>query len=121
MLQFLLWIVPLGLLIFSLIDVITSDDYQVKHLPKLLWVFIIILLPLVGSIVWLAIGKDRGQPEQAVSFGDPRRHETRALPMSDTEAQIAALDREIAFHEKQLKLQRLEAELAKKKQPPSQP
>jgi hypothetical protein len=53
----LLSVLMLGLLIFCLADAITRDDAQIRHLPKLLWIFLIILMPLAGSILWLAIGR----------------------------------------------------------------
>ncbi|EFV12194.1 PLD nuclease N-terminal domain-containing protein [Segniliparus rugosus] len=53
----LLSLVTLGLLVFCLADAITRDEAEVRHLPKLLWILIILCMPLVGSILWLAIGR----------------------------------------------------------------
>ena len=53
----LLSLAMLALLVFCLADAITRDDAEVRHLPKLLWIFIILLMPLVGSILWFAIGR----------------------------------------------------------------
>jgi hypothetical protein len=44
--------------IFCIIDVITTPKEQIRNLPKLVWVFIVILLPDVGSIVWLIAGRN---------------------------------------------------------------
>jgi hypothetical protein len=119
--QMILTLAYLTLLIFALVDLITSDSWQVKHLPKVTWVFIILFLPLIGSIIWLLVGKDRAPVTDSWgSFGDPRRHE-HAVPLSTTEQELAALDREIEFHEKREKLKRLEAELEQKRQDRSQP
>ena len=121
MIQLLMFIVPIALIIFALVDLITSDDYQVKHLPKMAWLFVIILLPVVGSIVWLLVGKDRGRVLSAenVSFGDPRRHSAveaaaSSRPLS-TEEELAAIDREIAFHENEARIRRLEAQVEAKR------
>jgi hypothetical protein len=46
----------LALWVFCLIDVIVTDEYRVRNLPKALWVLIVILLPAVGSIAWLVAG-----------------------------------------------------------------
>src|SRR5262245_24956937 len=46
----------LGLWIFCVIDVITTDEWRVRNLPKGLWLIIVLLLPDVGSIVWLIAG-----------------------------------------------------------------
>ncbi|MGL6235758.1 MAG: PLD nuclease N-terminal domain-containing protein [Segniliparus sp.] len=53
----LLSLVTLALLVFCLADAITRDDAEVRHLPKLLWIFIILIMPLVGSALWLVIGR----------------------------------------------------------------
>ena len=97
----------LALVVFALVDVITSNDGQVKHLPKIGWIILIVLLPLIGSIVWLIAGKDRALP--SLPKAQPAR------PQTTTEQELAALEREIEFHEKQERLRRLEAELQRRK------
>ena len=56
-------LVMLGLWLYCLIDVITTDAACCRNLPKLLWVFIVLLLPDIGSIAWLVAG----HPWQAAS------------------------------------------------------
>jgi len=102
-----LTIAYLALVIFALVDVITSNDGQIKHLPKVGWILLIVFLPLIGSVVWLIAGKDRALP----SLPKPQP----ARPQSTTEQELAALDAEIEFHEKQAKLRRLEEELQRRK------
>ncbi|WP_423920552.1 PLDc N-terminal domain-containing protein [Frigoribacterium sp. 2-23] len=110
-------------LVLALVDIITRDEWQVKHLPKLVWVLLVVFLPLVGSILWFAVGReyehrpriDRG------SFGDPRRHETLTPTRHaggdhrTTEQQLADLDAEIELHERQATLRRLQAELEERR------
>lgn len=56
----------LGLWIFCILDVITTREHDMNHLPKGLWLLIVLLLPDVGSIVWLVVGRDRrGGPVRA--------------------------------------------------------
>lgn len=57
----------LGLLImalwlFSLIDAITADEGGIRHLPKAVWVIAVLLVPLVGSLAWLFLGRPVGGP-----------------------------------------------------------
>jgi hypothetical protein len=49
-------IVMLGLWLFCIIDVITTDQSRIRNLPKLTWLLIVIVLPDIGSIVWLVAG-----------------------------------------------------------------
>lgn len=108
-------VVTVALIVFALVDVITCDESRVKHLPKFVWVFVILLLPLIGSLVWLLTGKDRSPAAEGWgSFGDPNRQRDVA-PKTTTELELEALEREITFHEKQDRLKRLEAELEKKR------
>ena len=46
----------LGLWLFCIIDVITTDDSRVRNLPKILWLIIVLLIPDIGSIAWLIAG-----------------------------------------------------------------
>ncbi|MHC0430439.1 PLD nuclease N-terminal domain-containing protein [Streptomyces sp. O3] len=59
MLRVLMILVPLALSIFAFIDCITTDEQEVRYVPKPLWAILILLFPLVGSISWLIVGKDR--------------------------------------------------------------
>nr|WP_042197005.1 PLD nuclease N-terminal domain-containing protein [Kibdelosporangium sp. MJ126-NF4]CEL22689.1 putative membrane protein [Kibdelosporangium sp. MJ126-NF4]CTQ89829.1 putative membrane protein [Kibdelosporangium sp. MJ126-NF4] len=53
-------IVVMGLWIFCLVDVITTVDGTTRNLPKMGWLFIVLLLPLIGSILWLVAGRPEG-------------------------------------------------------------
>lgn len=62
-------LVLLGLWLYCLIDVITTDAERCRNLPKLLWLLIVVVLPDLGSIAWLIAG----HPWQAAA-GEPRSH-----------------------------------------------
>lgn len=59
MLRILMFLVPLALTIYALIDCLNTPEDEAKHLPKVAWVFLILLFWLVGPIVWLVAGKVR--------------------------------------------------------------
>lgn len=48
-----------ALWLFCIIDVITTAESDMQHLPKIIWLLIVIFLPTVGSIVWLVVGRPR--------------------------------------------------------------
>ncbi len=60
MLRVLMILVPLALSIYAFIDCITTQERDVRHIPKPLWAILILLFPLVGSVSWLIVGRDRG-------------------------------------------------------------
>ena len=51
----------LGLWIYCILDVIATEESLMRSLPKGLWLVIVIVLPDVGSIAWLVLGR----PERA--------------------------------------------------------
>ncbi|MFF9853767.1 PLD nuclease N-terminal domain-containing protein [Streptomyces litmocidini] len=62
MLRALMYILPLALTIYAFIDCLNTPEDEVKHLPKVVWVIIILLFWIVGPIVWFAAGKMRHAP-----------------------------------------------------------
>ncbi|MBX3098845.1 MAG: PLDc_N domain-containing protein [Salinibacterium sp.] len=106
----------LAVMIFSIVDAITSDSWRVRYMPKVAWVLLIVFLPLIGSILWLALGKDR-QRSAPSSFDRPSA--AIAPDRSTTESELAAVEREIVFHEKQAEIRRLEAKLQARKTDPT--
>lgn len=54
----------------ALIDVIASDEYRVRHLPKGGWLIVVILIPLAGSLIWFLLGRPVGA---AAGGGAPSR------------------------------------------------
>lgn len=51
-------LVLLALWVFCLIDVITSSESDIRNLPKMAWLFIVLILPDIGSIAWLVAGRN---------------------------------------------------------------
>lgn len=49
--------VALALTVFTLVDAILFDRLRVRGVPKGLWIVIIVLLPIVGPILWLTVGR----------------------------------------------------------------
>ena len=51
----------LAFTIYCVVDAVQTDDDEVRGVPKLLWLVMILLFPLVGGAAWLVAG--RGDPE----------------------------------------------------------
>ena len=47
----------LGLWVYCILDVISSDDVLMRNLPKGVWLMIVIFLPDIGSLAWLLLGR----------------------------------------------------------------
>src|SRR5690349_8117384 len=47
----------LALDVFCVIDLIQTREDEVRNLPKIAWLLLILLFPPIGSIAWLAAGR----------------------------------------------------------------
>ncbi|MFF7682624.1 PLD nuclease N-terminal domain-containing protein [Microbacterium sp. NPDC007973] len=114
----ILALLTLVVMVIALIDAITRRDDQVKHMPKFVWVFFIVLLPLIGSILWFTIGREYEQRTAPLTFGDPRRWQKQPDPSPapaprdarTTEQQIADLEREMHLADLEEQVRRRRAE-----------
>ncbi|GAC66542.1 PLD nuclease N-terminal domain-containing protein [Gordonia soli] len=52
-----LGIIYLVILVIALIDIINTDDALVRGMPKLAWVALVVIFPLLGALIWLAFGR----------------------------------------------------------------
>lgn len=50
-------LIQIALMVFCLVDCIQTEPAEVRNLPKLAWIALIIIVPLVGSIAWLLAGR----------------------------------------------------------------
>jgi hypothetical protein len=98
-------VIALALFIYALVDAISIYEWRVKSLNKIAWVFIIIILPVLGPILWLTLGKARKN--------DPDTHVpsqgSRPRPAPDDDPVF--LRNATRFEEQEERIRRLEAEL----------
>lgn len=45
------------LLVLAIVDIAGADEGRIRGLPRTLWVFVVLLLPLAGSIAWFVAGR----------------------------------------------------------------
>jgi hypothetical protein len=75
----------LVLWIFCIVDVIRSPETDIRHLPKLVWLLIVFVLPDVGSILWLILGRPVGHGRR-----EPRHQHMNAFPEYDRPGRFQA-------------------------------
>jgi len=78
----------LALWIFCVVDVISSRDDEVRNLPKLGWLVLVLLFPFVGSVAWLAAGRPRRAAPRAGRYERPAPE----FPEYDHPGRAAAAD-----------------------------
>ncbi|KUF17517.1 MULTISPECIES: PLDc N-terminal domain-containing protein [Streptomyces] len=61
MLRYLPFLLVLAVWIYAFIDVLNTPEKEVRHLPKVVWVIIVLLFGevLLGPIAWFVTGKKR--------------------------------------------------------------
>ncbi|WP_019632327.1 PLDc N-terminal domain-containing protein [Actinomadura atramentaria] len=60
-------LVIVGVWLFCLFDVITTEEREVRHLPKFGWFLVTLFGFLPGAVLWLGFGRPR--PEAAARQG----------------------------------------------------
>jgi hypothetical protein len=53
----LLALADLAILVIALIDCLSVEEYEIRALPRVAWVFIILLFSPIGGIAWFVAGR----------------------------------------------------------------
>nr|WP_187361290.1 PLD nuclease N-terminal domain-containing protein [Phytoactinopolyspora mesophila] len=65
-------VVALILTVYALIDCLQTDSARIRMLNKAVWVALIVLIPVIGPVLWLAAAKHRAGPRPAKPVTPPR-------------------------------------------------
>lgn len=89
--RFLPFLISLALSVYALFSCIQTPDEDVPHLPKLVWIVLIVFVPFVGPIVWLLMLRNQlGRRDRAVR---PPAPTTRPVAPDDDPDFLKSLDR----------------------------
>ena len=55
----LLPFIVVGVLVWSIVDIVLIDRMRVRGLPKGGWIVLVIVLPIVGAALWFLLGRER--------------------------------------------------------------
>ena len=83
----LLLVVNLAMLVYCLLDVIRTPEDEVRNLPKISWVMLVIVQPLIAGIAWLKLGRPKAGATTRRSARDISRS---FLPSYDQPGRTAA-------------------------------
>jgi hypothetical protein len=122
MLRYLPFLLVLALWIYAFIDCLNTPEEEVRGLPKVVWVIIILLFGevLVGPIAWLVAGKKRTVPAGGSTPSEwHRSHRTTYVAPDDNPEFLQSLKKENQKDEALLKdweadLRRREDELRRR-------
>ncbi|MCT9006473.1 PLD nuclease N-terminal domain-containing protein [Streptomyces sp. NPDC054766] len=124
MLRYLPFLLVLALMIYAFIDCLNTPEEEVRGLPKLAWVFIILLFGeiLVGPVAWLIAGRARRDPAGGATPSEwHRNHRTTFVAPDDNPEFLNSLKAENRKDESLLKdweadLRRREDELKRREE-----
>jgi hypothetical protein len=91
--RFLPFLISLVLSVYALFSCIQTPDEDVPHLPKLVWIVLIVFVPFVGPIVWLLMSRTQGAGGRAEAVVRPSPSVSRPLAPDDDPDFLKSLDR----------------------------
>ena len=109
-------VVALALLvlwIFCILDVISTEEALCRNLPKYVWLLIVIILPDIGSIAWLLLGRPVGAGFRLGSQIGVYKPQKRAIGPEDSPDFLASIERK-RLESWEQELRRREEELRRK-------
>lgn len=86
-------VVAVALVLYALVDAAMSDPARARGVSKPVWVVMIVLLPVIGALLWLIIGKSRGPaPAPVRAPDDDPRFTAARLSSAELDAHVEELE-----------------------------
>lgn len=83
----LLFVIQIVLAVLALISCLSAEEGEIRGLPRLVWVLIILFFPLVGSIAWFLAGRPVDPARRSGTWrpggGFPERERPRQVAPDD--------------------------------------
>jgi hypothetical protein len=113
----LLFVLEIVLAVVALISCLSAEDDELRALPRLAWVILIVLFPLVGAIVYFAAGRplpvDHRPGVWRAAGAHPEPTRPRTLAPDDDPDFLRQLDRQGKRDDEDM-LKRWEADLRRR-------
>jgi hypothetical protein len=84
-------IVAIVAAVYCAVECAQSDRDQIRNLPKPLWLFLIVIVPILGPASWFLFGRPRATPAPAAA--GPVRPRRRPVAPDDDPRFLDQLDR----------------------------
>ena len=116
-LYMLLFALEILLVVLALISCLSAEDGDVRALPRFVWIIVILLFPLVGSIVYFAVGRpvtSTPRTSRPMGGGLPESSRPRRAPDDDPEF-LRKLDEQARKQDEEM-LRQWEADLRQREE-----
>ncbi|MEO8527911.1 MAG: PLD nuclease N-terminal domain-containing protein [Pseudolysinimonas sp.] len=97
------FLIVVAFMVFTVADIALIDHRRIRTLPRGVWIILAIVLPIVGGVLWIAVGRVRAG--DAAAQGSMRR---MPLAPDDDPAFLGKLNRE---KDLESRIEQLEKEL----------
>ena len=99
--ELVLGLVVLAAWIFSIVSCALTPESQVRGIPKPAWLILIVLLPLLGSVLWLAVGRSAGSRLPRLRTAAPQPIPPRTYQAMTSDERIRRMEEELARLERE--------------------
>ena len=92
-----LYLLYLGLVVYTVVDVWGSDDDERLGAPRIAWIALILVVPVIGPAVWLVVSRSRRAARAqggAAGPSRPSRAPTRPVAPDDDPEFLWRLEQE---------------------------
>ncbi len=99
-----LLVIAIAFTIYTFVDVLLTERSRVRAFPKALWAVVVLLLPVIGGLLWLFVGKARRvagstrrpvAPDDDPSFLNSLNHDEIAK-RAEQDERLRRLEQELA-------------------------
>lgn len=109
-------LVSVGVMIYALIEAISTPSSRVRIMPKGVWIVVIILIPLVGGVLWLLFGNQNSYLASTVQGFKKTSGPARPTRPDDDDDFLRSLDIQRAQQKKAEELRKREEELRRREE-----
>ncbi|WP_192496974.1 PLD nuclease N-terminal domain-containing protein [Gulosibacter chungangensis] len=100
-------VVAVALTVYAVVDCAMFDSKRTKVMQKPIWLVVILLIPVIGPLLWMFIGKGSGDsvmqttvgtqiiPDDINYISDPKSEREHDARIAELEEQMRLLDEEI--------------------------
>lgn len=93
MVRILPFLISLVLTVYALFSCIQTRSEDVRYLPKVIWVALIVVVPVAGPIAWLLLARNRGASTRGAVPGTRPKAPIRPVAPDDDPDFLASLER----------------------------
>lgn len=85
-----------ALTVYALVDLFVTQSSRVRAFPKAVWIAVIVVMPVIGALLWLFIGKNpRGSKQTTPMFPDDDMGFLGRIDRESAEDRIRRLEEEL--------------------------